>query len=131
MEITDPGHAGSATAGKCKCPGGNESGGERHGRLEEVAATESIEPSRGITLKLPTIWRTEVCPRREWSRGDASDIDEAQRASAWVMRESIEPCVREWRTIKFAPILRGTNALVQCPRREYGRREPSRIDEAP
>ena len=69
-------------------------GAARHGCLdwsEVAAATESIEPSRGITLKLPTIWRTEVCPRREWSRGDASDIDEAQRVSAWVMRESIEP----------------------------------------
>ena len=44
-----------------------------------------------LPLSLSATRRNALCRRREWSRGDASDIDEAQRASAQVMRESIEP----------------------------------------
>ena len=44
-----------------------------------------------LPLSLSATRRNALCGRREWSRGDASDTDEAQRASAQVMRESIEP----------------------------------------
>jgi hypothetical protein len=64
---------------------------EKPRRGEHSGKSESIEPSRGPTTKLPTIWHIAECPRREWSPRERRDIDEARRASAWVVRESIEP----------------------------------------
>jgi hypothetical protein len=75
---------------------------ERHGQSPQnrsAGALRSIEPSCGPTTKSPTIWHIAECPRREWSPRERRDIDQAQRASAWVMRESIEP--RRGTTTKF------------------------------
>ena len=49
MEITHPGHARSAIAGKCNVPGGIGARGDgatwtKPSRIEVAAATESIEP---------------------------------------------------------------------------------------
>ena len=55
MEITDPVMPDPRPQESANVPAGGE----------VAAATESIEPARGITLKWPTIWCTEVCPRRE------------------------------------------------------------------
>ena len=85
MEITDPVMPDPRPQESANVPPGGE----------VAAATESIEPARGITLKWPTIWRTEVCPRREWSRGDASDIDEAQRGERMGNARVNRTCVRK------------------------------------
>jgi len=50
-------------------------------RGEPSGKSESIEPSCGPTTKLPTIWHIADCPRREWSRWEASDMDKAQRVN--------------------------------------------------
>ena len=64
-------------------PAGMEPAGTvRHGRSpqgELSGESESIEPARGITTKLPTIRHVALCPRREWSRWEASDMDEAPK----------------------------------------------------
>jgi hypothetical protein len=103
-------------------------GRERHGRSPQgrgAGALRSIEPSRRTTTKLPTIWHIAECPRREWSPRERRGIDEAQRASAWVMRESIEP--RSGTTTKFTHCKR---SVVVCPRREWSRWEACDMDEA-
>jgi hypothetical protein len=60
-------------------------GSERHGQSPQgrsAGALRSIEPSCGTTTKLPTIWHIAECPRREWSRWEASDMDKARRVEA-------------------------------------------------
>ena len=69
-------------------------GSEQHGQSpkgEGAGASESIEPALHVATKLANLLARRACPRREWSPRERRDIDEAQRASAWVMRESIEP----------------------------------------
>jgi hypothetical protein len=43
-----------------------------------LGKSESIEPSRRTTTKVAIA----LCPRREWSRWEASDMDKARRVEA-------------------------------------------------
>ena len=79
------------------CPR-REHGQRELSRIDEASQGVSVRENANQSnlreespLSWPTLWHIALCPRREWSRWEASDMDVARRASAWVMRESIEP----------------------------------------
>ena len=72
-----------------------------------------------------TSWRVVPCPRREWGRSEASDIDEAPIGVSF-REKTNQSNLRVELPLSCPP----PGYAVPCPRREYGRREPSRIDEA-
>src|SRR4029077_14047670 len=70
-------------------------GAARHRRSPEgVSFREKANQSNlrsGLPLSWPTLWHAMSCPRREWSRWEASDIDEAPQGEFSGESESIEP----------------------------------------
>ena len=65
--------------------------GERAGASESIEATASLRPQRVSRLPDHTDY-----PRREWSRRESSDIDEARRVRFRGETESIEAKVKEF-----------------------------------
>src|SRR5438477_5771831 len=78
-------------------------GAVRHRRSREAVSAWQCANQSNLHAESPqsspTFRRVGQCPRREWKPRVRLDIDLAQRASARIMRESIEPRCRT--TTKF------------------------------